>query len=129
MCSSCWPPASGSPEPSCLASGQYGSSSSTSKVKSVLKGWSIDRSPPLNSTRLIVPDTIMSLPATTSPHSFLTLMLEGGVPDNNSLPKTCVSDPQTSLASSAALAGTGGVGPLPLGGASFFEFHRLRAPA
>src|SRR5207302_2892591 len=44
-------------------------------------------------------------------HSFLTLMFEAGVPLNSSLPNTCVSEPQTSLASPSGLAGTGGIGP------------------
>src|SRR5438128_10963502 len=84
MCSSCTPPPSGSPRPSSLASGQYGSSSVTSKVKSTLNGWSIDNSPPLNSTWLIAPHTIMPLPATLSAHAVLTLILEGRPPVDTS---------------------------------------------
>src|SRR5438128_289072 len=129
MCSSCTPPPSGSPRPSSLASGQYGSSSVTSKVKSTLNGWSIDKSPPLNSTWLIVPETIMSLPGTMSAHSFLTLIFEGGAPVSNSLPKTAVSDPQTSLTSSSGLLGVGGIGPFAASAASFSNSTSSCAPA
>src|SRR5437899_6218257 len=75
-----------------------------------------------------VPETIMSLPGTMSPHSFLTLISLGGVV-SSSLPQAVVSEPQTSWASSSGLAGTGGIGPLAASAASLLNSMSSLAPA